>query len=78
MMQYGGYYQKGFLKRALMAAYSQRKWFGGRGPASFTEEGLTYLNNFKLTRFENWEGKETVFRKSESLGWHKYSSMIML
>jgi hypothetical protein len=80
-MQYVGYYNKeaiAFLKQALMAAYSQRSWFGGRGPASYVGEGMSYLNNISLSGFEKSEGRETIFRKSESLGWHKYSSMLML
>ncbi|HUD03169.1 MAG TPA: DUF5680 domain-containing protein [Candidatus Paceibacterota bacterium] len=79
-MQYQGWYVKEvipFLKRALAVKYRVGNWFGGRGPASYTEYNFTYRNVVKRNSFTRFLGHEDICEKSTGrmLGYHTYQGM---
>ena len=84
VMNYGGFYEESaivFLKRALLEAYKEREFVGGRGPIFYSEnEGLNYVNRPLLEDFAKFEGREEVFNASsgKSLGFHEYWGMSLL
>ncbi len=82
-MSYGGFYLKEdipFLKEALMRVYSEKQFFGGRGPTSIAQcvphlkEGvLVYANEIeKGSTFEKFRGKEAIIGPVGFRGQHDY------
>jgi hypothetical protein len=84
MMQYQGHYRKGdipFLKRALMKAYAENRFVGGRGPESYAEDKLAYRNNLgsESDNFTHFRGREEIWEvdTAECVGWHEYQGMLL-
>lgn len=94
-MSYGGAYLKEdlpFLKSALMRVYSEKQFFGGRGPTTIAQtlphlkEGvLVYANEVeKDSTFERFRGKEAIIGppifggSSEFRGYHDYWGMSLV
>ena len=80
IMRYGGWYKKEvipFLKSALMAAYRERQFFGGRGPIQFMneEKTLVYQNSGDLYPFSNFHSSEQIrsIVDGKLLGFHECS-----
>lgn len=80
MMQYNGYYRPPAvptLTAALRDAYSERKFFGGRGPAVFAGQG----NRFYVNRYEgefetSAHGEEMIYDSNAAvIGLHRYQSV---
>jgi len=91
LLQYAGQYEEEAipcLKAALIAAYSEKKFFGGRGPEQFTLDGLVYQNevdrayrqDFKKSNFfKGYESIRTAIGVPQRcLGWHSYQGMMMI
>lgn len=90
VMDYRGWYEKEasrFVKQALLNAYKQGTFNGGRGLAvDDSSPPMKYLNTvIPGSTFEKFAGFETVntinvFADYERpcLGWHKYSGMLLL
>jgi len=88
-MSYGGAYLKEdipFLKDALMRVYSEKRFFGGRGPTSLAQgvphvkSGvLVYANEIeKDSTFEKFRGKEAIIGPTGVRGQHDYWGMALL
>lgn len=83
VMQYGGHYTEfgiSFLKSALRKAYTERNFYGGRGPEemSFTDH-VVYQNRIERNSFEDFLGEERVFILGEAVyGYHWYRGMLLL
>lgn len=82
-MHYSGWYDKGampFLRRALLAAYDAGEFHGGRGPFTFEERPLVYVNNQIANDFSYFKGREQILHVTEEkmLGYHEYSGMSLL
>lgn len=81
MMQYFGKYEKtaiSCLKAALRAAYSERKFFGGRGPEEFIHGKYVYENDLGASRdFQDFSGRESVRDETGEIGWHAYQGGTM-
>jgi len=67
-----------FLKQVLHHSYSRKKWHGGRGVPSYHDANLHYANNQNRSGFEDFNGKESIYKMQESLGWHRYWGMSLL
>ena len=83
VMHYGGFYDKSvtpFLKRALYKNYKTQKFFGGRGPLTYDERPITYVNQPRFEKFDKFEGREEVFDSVRliTLGFHEYWGMSLL
>ncbi len=86
MMQYFGKYDATAipcLKAALRAAYSERKFFGGRGPKDFVHENGAFYRNWKHDigqhDFASFFGQERVFdRTDQRLGCHSFQGGLMI
>lgn len=83
VMQYGGYYHKKaipFLKQALLNAYCDRKFFGGRGPSIYKEGNWIYINHTTGVSFEGFKGREEIINMAEDCfyGWHEYWGLSLL
>jgi len=81
-MSYQGWYLKSaisFLKRVLFKAYTDEKFFGGRGPRFYREGGMTYINNIKPPNdWRHFHGHEKIFdRNGNNLGWHEYQGLLL-
>lgn len=81
VMHYGGWYEKEaipFLKSALMAAYQEGEFFGGRGPVEFMDkkEVFIYKNagSFGDSSFSDFRGSEKIFElhTGRTFGTHEY------
>lgn len=94
-MSYGGAYLKEdipFLKNALVSVYSEKQFFGGRGPTSFAQAVLhlnggilVYTNEVeKDSTFEKFRGKEAIIGPAkdggsqEVRGRHDYWGMSLI
>jgi len=79
MMQYWGEYPDEvipFLRKALLATYSNRQFIGGRGPRYYTDDQYVYLNVVESNDFDKFNGTEYILDKQGNiLGWHKYHGM---
>jgi len=92
-MQYHGFWESEdervipFLKRALLAAYSEKLFLGGRGPRVYrdreTERGLLYCNYPESDDFTNFKGHEEIVDDTNSatlsgfLFRHKYNGLLL-
>lgn len=82
MMSYGGHYPKyiiPFLKKALLAAYSEGQFFGGRGPEFYEDDMHVYINTVMKNDFGQFLGEEKVIEKTgrRLIGWHHYWGMAL-
>jgi hypothetical protein len=82
-MSYGGHYEEAAipcLKHALLAAYGEHLFLGGRGLRSFHEGPLVYSNGNVSTDFTWFNGRESVVDtvNNVSLGNHQYWGMSLL
>lgn len=83
VMSYGGRYEKWvipFLKTCLLAAYETGKFWGGRGPHTMQESGLTYVNMVSLSHgdFTNFSGGERIHAPDGYChGTHWYHGMLL-
>lgn len=79
VMHYGGRYEKEaipFLKSCLHRAYSERRFYGGRGPYFMKNDRFTYVNRIEHNNFREFAGEERVFNSDEQcLGYHWYRGM---
>lgn len=80
-MSYQGRYEKDvipFLKRALAVNYDNVEWCGGRGPATFIEDPLTYRNQVMKGHFERFWGREEVLNSATGRvrGYHDYHGIL--
>ena len=81
MMSYGGYYAEAviaLLKRVLLAAYEERKFFGCRGGPPYISGPLTYTNEFQGD-FSRFSGREKISDhwSATLMGWHEYWGMVL-
>ncbi|NIP33188.1 hypothetical protein GWN26_10250, partial [Candidatus Saccharibacteria bacterium] len=51
---------------------------GGRGVPSYHADGIHYSNNQTRSGFEDFGGKETIYKNQEVVGWHKYWGMCLI
>lgn len=86
-MSYGGFYMKKdiqFLKRALMFAYKEPHFYGGRGPLLYhegeTDDTIRYVNDLDTgSTFENFSGTESLRGPGQRLrGLHHYWGMALI
>ncbi|MBI1984724.1 MAG: hypothetical protein HYS60_01275 [Candidatus Wildermuthbacteria bacterium] len=93
VMHYGGAYVKSvvpFLKKALLVNYETSYFEGGRGPSSFQEGSLLYLNDTTCKEFPNvsnpsFKGEEKIleFGLEDQVshgvlrGWHRYFGILL-
>jgi hypothetical protein len=80
-MVYAGEYQEeaiSFLKKVLTRTYTNKAFHGGRGVPSYLDAGMSYGNNQTKAGFEDFSGKETIYKGQETLGWHKYWGMSLI
>ncbi len=90
IMQYHGWCKNddpetlAFLRKALSAAYKQKKFWGGRGPIVFEDikKGLTYVNLPKMspnkkTDFIRFSGSEDICRERSMIFWHEYQGLLL-
>lgn len=80
-MSYFGRYDKEAipcLKAALRQNYSNRIFFGGRGPEKFeSDDGLVYTNSLEFPgSFVFFSGREEI-RSRGLLGWHNYYGQLL-
>ncbi len=72
-----------FLKRALLAAYEKRIFWGGRGPLEFTLEGesLMYQNLLRPdSNFTDFAGGENIFElggSARTLFYHDFNGLAL-
>ncbi len=91
IMSYGGQYPKKaipFLKSALMQAYKEKLFIGGRGLSSFTSDDkfsdFIYLNQLDLgfdrrNHFEKFRGYEVIETLGQgAIGSHWYQGMSLI
>lgn len=82
VMHYGGCYEKEaipFLKFCLHRAYTERRFYGGRGPVFVRDYQLTYVNQIERNKFSDFTGEERIFGLNEvCLGYHWYRGMSLL
>jgi hypothetical protein len=89
VMHYEGTYTKEdgviqLLKAALHDAYSNGNFMGGRGPKTFTLDGLKkYINTWRGFGFRKFAGEELIFdprrpRGEQRFGQHAYSGMLLV
>ncbi len=77
-MVYGGYYPESVVpvvRRALLAAYREGLFNGGRGVARFEWNSMVYLNSAQSRCFHDFHGREEVYSQDTSgkcLGWLWY------
>jgi len=84
-MSYWGTYPKEiaqFVKKALMSAYQDKVFCGGRGPGTFidNQKGLIYINDTSPgCTFENFSGMEKVISMvtGKILGFHRFRGQIL-
>ncbi|MEK7512677.1 MAG: DUF5680 domain-containing protein [Patescibacteria group bacterium] len=82
-MSYGGSYSPEvipFLKEALLKAYRERSFVGGRGPSFFEGEGYVYVNQMLRNDFTSFLGEERVYSRQEAgkvVGHHAYWGRIL-
>lgn len=78
-MHYGGRYEKEvipFLKYCLRRAYSERRFYGGRGPNFMRNDHFTYVNQIEHSSFREFSGEERIFNINEKcMGYHWYRGM---
>lgn len=77
VMHYRGIYSKktmSFLKQALLNAYTQARFFGGRGSLILKENSLLYINRPELSEFAEFKGREEIIdvNTREVLSWDEY------
>jgi len=80
-MAYAGEYEKEvipFLKKVLALTYKNKSFHGGRGVPSYHSDGMHYGNNQDRSGFEDFSGKETVYKDRKVRGWHKYWGMCLI
>lgn len=90
VMQYHGWCKNdsrevlSFLKQALITAYQEKQFNGGRGPSLFHSEGaeMTYYNRSKSqsgTHFTRFTGYEHIvnFNHQEIVFWHHYQGYLL-
>jgi hypothetical protein len=83
VMKYGRYSYTSeavpLVRRALMKAYNEKKFYGCRGPYLYEKGALAYINFFDGD-FWNFKGEERVFDRSreEDIGGHQYFGMSLL
>ena len=82
IMQYHGYYEKRairLLKEILSKTYGGDEFIGGRGPAVFSMDGLTYTNVVQGSGFSEFSGREQIVdnQASISLGFHEYFGKLL-
>lgn len=82
-MSYGGHYEEAAilcLKHALLKAYQEGLFLGGRGVNSFQEGSLSYNNEAHAPNFVTFSGREAVFdvQANISLGYHQYWGMSLI
>ncbi|MFH1749569.1 MAG: hypothetical protein ABH837_01580 [bacterium] len=83
MMMFGGWYIKQAIqvvKPALIDAYKERQFIGGRGPRFFKAGHIIYENRVHNGgSFEKFRGVEEVFdqKGTQPLGFHWYSGGLM-
>lgn len=80
-MVYAGEYEHDatlFLKDVLAQTYKNKSFHGGRGVPSYVGSKFTYHNNQTKSGFEDFGGKETIYKKHEVRGWHKYWGMSLI
>lgn len=75
-----------FLKKALLRAYLDKKFYGGRGEPGFAEigkqDGLIY-DNFAAPPhhgFTDFQGRERIWckgRRDTELFWHRYQGLLL-
>ena len=82
VMHYGGWYEKEaipFLKNCLRQAYSDRRFYGGRGPVFVQDSQFTYVNQIERKKFSDFAGQESIFGlNAVRLGCHWYRGMSLL
>lgn len=79
-MGYQGKYEEQAIpvvKHALLAAYANELFLGGRGPENFEENGLLYLNHCDGRQNDPayFNGMEQVLGGNSLLGYHQYWGM---
>ncbi|TAL19151.1 hypothetical protein EPN90_04220 [Patescibacteria group bacterium] len=69
-----------FLRQALLSAYEEEIWVGGRGPTHFTSDGLEYHNLPANLDFADFSGEETILdpRNEAVLLWHGYAGFSLI
>ncbi len=82
-MSYMGQYTpeaSALVKRALLAAYGEKLFLGGRGPEDFEGDGMGYSNLVEHNDFEEFRGHERVSKKfmSNIEGYHAYMGMMLI
>ena len=79
VMHYGGRYEKEaipFLKFCLRRAYTERRFYGGRGPNFMRDDRFTYVNKIERNNFRDFAGEERIFDTSgQCFGYHWYRGM---
>lgn len=82
-MSYGGYYEKEaipFLKQALVTAYMNKAFVGGRGRLSFRDPHMIYINSPEKNDFSSFKGSEKIIEiaSASTLGEHEYWGMSLI
>ncbi|MEK7564704.1 MAG: DUF5680 domain-containing protein [Patescibacteria group bacterium] len=82
-MSYGGWYEKEavpFLKQALLSVYKVGGFIGGRGPASFRDGHMIYVNRPEKCDFSSFKGHEEIIEiaSGSTLGEHEYWGMSLI
>ena len=90
IMFYGGYYSSEaskLVKQALLKAYQDCRFIGGRGPTCFVHEELSHLEYFNqidlsFKGFICFSGRERVIDRSQpsnpEIGFHKYMGITLI
>lgn len=85
MMSYFGEYTESALpclKAALRKAYTEGRFFGGRGPSDFSHGDFSYYNTSTQGVLDHFVGEEWVddLRGKEPLkvGWHVYHGGLLV
>ncbi|MBI4708752.1 MAG: hypothetical protein HY764_00930 [Candidatus Portnoybacteria bacterium] len=68
-----------FLKKALLKAYKEKLFLGGRGEIKYVEGNLIYRNLVGTSEFESFKGREIITRISspELVFYHDYEGGVV-
>ena len=83
LMNYGGWYDKcaiPVVKEALMRAYEEKMFFGGRGWNMHKKNGIIYVNIPEKNAFPDFSGSEQAveLETSRLLGYHDYWGITLI
>ncbi len=83
IMHFGGEYPREaihLVKTALMEAYTNRLFMGGRGVTSLSDPIFAYTNVPRKRDFADFAGREFVrlLATGEQVGWHNYWGMSLI